>query len=208
MASSTTLWLIAIVAVAIFLASRWMRGRSSTEIEQSEDREQVHLLVRSVKPPTLITAADLKEAVKPPKSEPLKDLTIRTTPVPLAKPEKHPAVELAPSGPELNVSRYYFRETSLENGPADPADFYDEMFVELRDPKTGQDWKNSMHVATPRGLERTMAAEKWETVIGGELLIVRRYDLLTILNGATSHLQEIYETRINILGVGAKPTAN
>jgi hypothetical protein len=102
----------------------------------------------------------------------------------------------------LTVSRYYFRQTSTETGPADPADFYDELFIDLRDDDSGQTWQNSIHVATPRALDRVMVEEHWDSVIGTELLIVRRYDLDTILHGAIDHLQEIYEAQVQLVGKG------
>lgn len=103
----------------------------------------------------------------------------------------------------LVVRRYYFRNTELETGPADPADFYDELFVDLEDPDSAQKWQNSIHVATPRGIDRVMAEEHWDSVIGGELLILRKYDLDTILKAAIEHLEEIYEVQVQIMGRGA-----
>jgi hypothetical protein len=102
----------------------------------------------------------------------------------------------------LIVSRYYFREADVEAEPPDPTDFYDELFIDLRDSDSGQTWQNSIHVATPRALERVMRAEQWDSVIGTELLIVRRYDLEVILRGAVEHLQEIYEAQVQIVGKG------
>jgi hypothetical protein len=109
---------------------------------------------------------------------------------------------LGPTKGSLAVSRYYFSQTDIETGPPDVADFYDELFVDLRDTDSGQIWQNSMHVATLRGLERVMTEEHWDSVIGTELLIVRRYDRDTILHGAIDHLQEIYEARIQLVGHG------
>jgi hypothetical protein len=105
----------------------------------------------------------------------------------------------------LVVSRYYFRQTDLEAGPADRDVFYDELFIELKEPQSGQTWQNSIHVATPRGLDRMMAEEHWDSVIGTELLIVRRYEVDSILHGAIDHLQELYETQVQILGRSAAP---
>ena len=107
----------------------------------------------------------------------------------------------------LSVARYYFRETDLDAGPADPADFYDELFIELRDSQTEQVWQNSIHVATPRALDRVMAEEHWDSVIGTELLVVRRYNLETILRGAVEHLQEIYEARVQLASKATPPEA-
>ena len=100
----------------------------------------------------------------------------------------------------LVVSRYYFRDTDTEGGPSDPTDFYDELFIDLRDPKSEQTWQNSIHVATPKALDRVMVEEHWDSVIGTELLIVRHYDLNTILRGAIDHLQEIYEAQVQLAG--------
>ena len=102
----------------------------------------------------------------------------------------------------LTVNRYYFRQTDVATGPPDPTDFYDELFVDLSDPDSEQTWQNSMHVATPRALDRVMQEEKWDSVIGTELLIVRRYDFEVILHAAVEHLQEIYEARVQIVGKG------
>jgi hypothetical protein len=98
----------------------------------------------------------------------------------------------------LILQRYYFRNTELETGPSDPTDFYDELFIDLEDPDSSQKFQNTIHVATPRGLERVMVEENWDSVIGGELLIVRKYDQQTILNAAVEHLQEIYEAQVQM----------
>ena len=103
----------------------------------------------------------------------------------------------------LVVSRYYFRHADADSAPADPSDFYDELFIDLRETDSAQTWQNSIHVATPRGLDRMMIEEHWDSVIGGELLIVRKYDLDTILKAAIEHLQEIYEVQVKLMGRGA-----
>ena len=164
MISASTLWIVIFALVVLYVVARWVRSRTATEAEQSE---QVRYLIRSG-----------TNAAVP---------------------------ELATSSTSLVVSRYYFRQTDIDTGPADPTDFYDELFIDLRDSGSSQTWQNSLHVATPRGLDRMMAEEHWDSVIGGELLIVRRYDLQTILQGAADHLQEIYETQVKLLGAGAKP---
>jgi hypothetical protein len=99
----------------------------------------------------------------------------------------------------LQVTRHYFRQTEAAAGPPDRDVFYDEFIVDVRDPESGQTWQNTIHVATPRGLERMMADENWDTVIGTELLIVRRFDMAAILKGAVDHLQEIYEVQFDLL---------
>ena len=103
---------------------------------------------------------------------------------------------------ELVVTRYYFRQTDIASGPPDVVDFYDELLIELASPGAEQRWQNSIHVATPRALDRVMVEEHWDSIIGTELLVVRRYDLDKILQGALDHLQEIYEARVKIIGKG------
>ena len=105
----------------------------------------------------------------------------------------------------LQLTRYYFRQTPLDTGPPDRDVFYDEFFIDLKDPESGQTWQNTIHVATPRGLERFMVEEHWDSVIGTELLIVRKYDLDAILKGSVEHLEEIYEVQLELGGPGAPP---
>jgi hypothetical protein len=105
----------------------------------------------------------------------------------------------------LQVTRYYFRQTDTKGGPDDCETFYDEFFIDLRDPESGQTWQNTIHVATPRGLDRLMAEEHWDSVIGTELLIVRKFDLETILQAAVEHLEEIYEVQLQFAGQGIGP---
>jgi hypothetical protein len=109
------------------------------------------------------------------------------------------AEELDPKG-DLTVSRAYFAQTDIETGPADASDFYDELFIDLRDSVSGQVFENSIHVTTLRGLDRVMREEHWDSVIGTELLIVRKFDRDTILQAAVGHLQEIYEVQIQLTG--------
>jgi hypothetical protein len=120
----------------------------------------------------------------------------------LIRSSETPAGEHLGPQAELVVTRYYFRQTDIDAGPPDPADFYDELFIELASPGSEQNWQNSIHVATPRALDRVMVEEHWDSIIGTELLVVRRYELDKILQGAIDHLQEIYETRVKITGKG------
>ncbi len=164
---TNSLWIAVLAILILYLAARWVRGRTATEQEQSE---QVRLLIRS-------SNAGVRQQLG--------------------------------AASELVVSRYYFRNTEIETGPADPADFYDELFVDLKATGSTQNWQNSIHVATPRGLDRVMAEEGWDSVIGTELLIVRKYDLQTILHAAVEHLQEIYEVQVQLTGGrGTSPDAS
>ncbi len=169
MIPANTLWVIIVAIVMIYLVTRWISSRTTTEEEQQKD--QVRYLIRSSG------------------SKPAEELDVREG---------------------LLVTRYYFRDTDLDAGPPDPGDFYDELFIDLRETGSGHVWQNSIHVATPRALDRVMQAEGWDSIIGTELLIVRRYDLQTILNGAVEHLQQLYEVQVQLTGRGpaqAEPMA-
>jgi len=99
---------------------------------------------------------------------------------------------------QYEVTRYYFAKTDVAQGPPDPDVFYDELFVDLTNVDTGEKFNNSMFVCTPRGIAEEMAKEKWDSVVGTELLIVRRYNLDAILAGSKRHLEEIYESTLKI----------
>jgi hypothetical protein len=124
---------------------------------------------------------------------------------PGAPPDKYPGTTIPGEARvvegerQMSVVRQYFRDTDAEHGPPDPTVFYDELFIDLRD-NTGQIWHNSMHVATPRGISKAMDDEGWDSVVGTELIIVKRYDLRTIIDAAVHHLDELYETHLKVAG--------
>jgi hypothetical protein len=76
---------------------------------------------------------------------------------------------------------YYFQETDLQTGPADPGAFYDELFVELEDPASGHRWTAGFYVTTPAGLARVMDEDRSDFLYGTHTIIVRRYDIAVIL---------------------------
>lgn len=104
----------------------------------------------------------------------------------------------ADAKPQYEITRYYFAHTDAEQGPTDPDVFYDELFIDLTNTDTGEKFENHMFVCTPRGLTEEMIKEQWDSVVGTELLIARRYNLDAILAGAKHHLEEIYESTLKI----------
>jgi hypothetical protein len=96
------------------------------------------------------------------------------------------------------ITRYYFAHTDAAQGPADADVFYDELFIDLVNSNTGDKFQNRMFVCTPRGLTEEMVKEQWDSVVGTELLIVRRYNIDHILVGARHHLEEIYESTLKV----------
>lgn len=113
--------------------------------------------------------------------------------------EGDPASVGSPVGESsYEITRYYFAETNADEGPDDPDVFYDELFIDLVNTNTGDKFQNRMFVCTPRGLTEEMIKEQWDSVVGTELLIVRRYNIEHILAGARHHLEEIYETTLRV----------
>lgn len=96
------------------------------------------------------------------------------------------------------ITRYYFAQTNADEGPSDPDVFYDELFIDLVNSHTGDKFQNRIFVCTPRGLTEEMIKEQWDSVVGTELLIVRRYNIDHILAGARHHLEEIYESTLKV----------
>src|SRR5215467_11934558 len=57
---------------------------------------------------------------------------------------------------KIRMRQFYFAKTEARPGPADPAVFAEELFVEWYDPDTGYSWLQSYFVATPKGLEQVL----------------------------------------------------
>jgi hypothetical protein len=94
-------------------------------------------------------------------------------------------VELeAKYGPDFfrpKILNYYFGHMDIETGPTDPADFYDEFYIEFENPTEDYRWTTSYWVTTPAGLARQMDEERTNAIWGYGTLTVRRYNLETIL---------------------------
>jgi hypothetical protein len=94
------------------------------------------------------------------------------------------------------VLNYFFRETDLTTGPRDPEDFYDELFIEWEHPETGYRWRTSFHVTTPKGMVRVMAEERTDFLYGDFTIIVRRYELKTVLRAVLEHFAEAENAKL------------
>ncbi|MGH9554573.1 MAG: hypothetical protein ACRD2Y_02015 [Terriglobales bacterium] len=94
------------------------------------------------------------------------------------------------------VLNYFFRETDLTTGPSDPEDFYDEFFVDWEHPETGYRWRTSYHVTTPKGMVRVMSEDRSDYLLGDATIVVRRFDLKTILRAVMESLIEANDARI------------
>ncbi|HLQ50538.1 MAG TPA: hypothetical protein VK129_03515 [Terriglobales bacterium] len=103
-------------------------------------------------------------------------------------------------GPDFfrpKILNYYFQHTNLETGPADPTDFYDEFSVELENPADGHRWTSSYWVTTPAGLTHQMNENHEDTIWGHGTLVVKRFDLATILRSVLEGYAEAHAAEKN-----------
>jgi len=76
---------------------------------------------------------------------------------------------------------YYFKETDLVSGPADPYNFVDEFSADFENRDDGHKWTATYTVATPQGLSGLLAKDDYRYVLGDGMIIIPRYDLATVL---------------------------
>ena len=94
------------------------------------------------------------------------------------------------------VTNYYFGKIDLARGPADPACFHDEFFLEVQDPETQARWTNKCTVVTPAGLTQIMNENKFDSVYMDEtVVIVARWDLSLILKTVIEEATKVYRSR-------------
>jgi hypothetical protein len=89
-----------------------------------------------------------------------------------------------------HIRNYYFRSTDLVAGPADPQNFSDEFFVELEHPESGYIWTATFVVCTPVGVDHRMKSEREDFLFGEGMIIVKRFDLKTILRAVLTFYAE------------------
>ncbi len=104
-----------------------------------------------------------------------------------------PAANEPENQSRLRLRNHYFRGFDSETGPPDPECFYDELFLELENPGSGDSWTSSYFVGTPSGIAQVMREEGWDEMFGTDLLIVRRFDRELILRSLLARIQEQYE---------------
>jgi hypothetical protein len=91
------------------------------------------------------------------------------------------------------VRNYYFGKTDLVRGPADPASFCDEFYLELQDPESEHVWTDDYTVATPSGLQQVMNSERFDSLyLAGNVVLVARWDLRMILHTIMDEIIKSY----------------
>ena len=89
---------------------------------------------------------------------------------------------------------YNFSKIDLLLGPADPRCFFDEFFIETRDPQDEHIGTYKFLVATPAGLQRAMDEERQSLLYLEEhAIMVDHWDLTLILNAAVQEIIKSYQ---------------
>jgi hypothetical protein len=88
---------------------------------------------------------------------------------------------------------YYFSKIDLVTGPPDPDSFFDELYLQARDPASGHTWTYEYTVASPSGLSEIMRTERFESLyFEAPVLIVARWDLKVILQTVSEEIMKGY----------------
>lgn len=88
---------------------------------------------------------------------------------------------------------YYFEETDLVQGPENPASFYDDFYLLVRDIENSHTVLYKYFVATPAGLQKAMDDEHLPALyLEDQALIVPRWDVALILDTAVKYIMKSY----------------
>jgi hypothetical protein len=91
---------------------------------------------------------------------------------------------------------YYFEETDLVQGPENPAAFYDDFYLLVRDIENSHTVLYKYFVATPAGLQKAMDDEHLPALyLEDQALIVPRWDVSLILDTAVKDVMKSYAER-------------
>lgn len=112
-------------------------------------------------------------------------------PFPLTLPEIKCDADGRYNRPEF--LNYYFEETDLKIGPADPASFCDDFYMMTRDIGNNHESEYRYLIATPTGLQSVMTSEHRPALyIEGQTIIVPRWDLTLILDTVVKQIMKDY----------------
>ena len=91
---------------------------------------------------------------------------------------------------------YYFEETDLVRGPENPAAFYDDFYLLVRDIENSHTSLYKYFVATPAGLQKAMDEEHLPALyLEEQSLIVPRWDVPLILDTVVKDVMKSYAER-------------
>jgi hypothetical protein len=112
-------------------------------------------------------------------------------PFPIHVPEIKCSVDGRYNRPEF--LNYYFEETDLVRGPENPASFYDDFYLLVRDIENSHTALYKYFVATPAGLQKAMDNEHLSALyLEEQALIVSRWDVPLILDTVVKDIMKSY----------------
>lgn len=115
-------------------------------------------------------------------------------PFPIHVPEIKRDVDGRYNRPEF--LNYYFEETDLVRGPENPASFYDNFYLLVRDIENSHTALYKYFVATPAGLQKAMNDEHLPALyLEEQALIVSRWDIPLILDTVVKDIMKSYVER-------------
>ncbi|MGZ7091118.1 MAG: hypothetical protein ACXVKH_16760 [Candidatus Angelobacter sp.] len=151
--------------------------------------EEVHGAGRPLPPPTPEMLPGREEYIE-------QDSGVAVVGADLPFPVRLPELEQGDDGkynrPEF--LNYHFSKIDLLRGPADPKCFFDEFFVETRNPQDEHVGTYKFLVATPAGMQRAMDEERQSLLYLEEhAIIVDHWDLTLMLNAAVQEIIKTYQ---------------
>ena len=91
---------------------------------------------------------------------------------------------------------YYFEETDLVRGPENPAAFYDDFYLLVRDIENSHTVLYKYFVATPQGLQKAMEDEHLPALyLEDQAIIIPRWDVPLILQTVVKDIMKSYAER-------------
>jgi hypothetical protein len=115
-------------------------------------------------------------------------------PFPILVPEIKRNVDGRYNRPEF--LNYYFEDTDLVRGPENPASFYDDFYLLVRDIENDHTALYKYFVATPAGLQKAMDDEHLSALyLEDQALIISRWDVPLILDAAVKDIMKSYAER-------------
>ena len=174
------LLLMGAVLIGLLLLGRWIAARSETSAHDP-------LVMSRPAAPSMHSAA-----VPQPDEDSSEAMSLDIAPASKGSGnDVHPEMDFGP----VRLRKLYFHNFDALSGPADPANFFDELTVEVLFKETGAVVENTYTVATPQGLSDLMAAKQWGILYSPEVFVVARFDLEDIRRAVMDHLLEHSETR-------------
>ncbi len=91
------------------------------------------------------------------------------------------------------LMNYFFENTDLILGPANPRAFFDTFFLQAQEPESQYTWTYQYTVATPDGLAELLEKERFDSMYFDDpVVIIAEWDLPIILQTITDEVLKNY----------------